>query len=54
MNLQGPIVHEQDPFVLPGMAIRFLGHQEIPNSNTGLAQGHHLYKTGDWKALKKP
>jgi hypothetical protein len=31
-----------------------LGHQEIPNSNTRLAQGHHLYKTGDWKAFKKP
>jgi hypothetical protein len=36
------------------MAIRYSGHGEVPNSNTGLAQGHHLYKTGDWKVFKKP
>jgi hypothetical protein len=54
MNQQGPIVHEQDPFVWPGMAIRYTGHREVPNSNTRLAHGHHLYKTGDWKAFKKP
>jgi hypothetical protein len=53
MNQQGPIVHKQDPFVWPGMAIRYSGHREVLNSNIRLAQGHHLYKTGDWKAFKK-
>jgi hypothetical protein len=26
MNQQGPIVHEQDPLVWPGMAIRYSGY----------------------------
>jgi hypothetical protein len=35
------------------MAIRYSGYREVPNYNTRLAQGHHLYKTGDWKAFTK-